>query len=81
LICLWADQYREGLLTHDEFKTLVVGRFAVMYMRHLYERSIGMYDLAKKAIHEEDRLLMYREIELGIRKPISLAPAKFSFLC
>jgi hypothetical protein len=33
LICLWADQYQEGLLTVDEFKTLVVGRIAVMHMK------------------------------------------------
>jgi hypothetical protein len=33
LICLWADQYREGLLTGDEFKTLVSGRITIMDMR------------------------------------------------
>jgi hypothetical protein len=33
LICLWFDQYRERLLTENEFKTLVAGRIAVMYMR------------------------------------------------
>jgi hypothetical protein len=33
LICLWSDQYRQGLLTQDEFKTLVAGRITVMYMR------------------------------------------------
>jgi hypothetical protein len=32
VICLWFDQYREGLLTGDEFKTLVAGRIAVIYM-------------------------------------------------
>jgi hypothetical protein len=33
LLCLWSEQYREGLLTGNDFKTLVSGRIAVMYMR------------------------------------------------
>jgi hypothetical protein len=33
LIRLWSDQYRQGLLTQNEFKTLVAGRIMVMYMR------------------------------------------------
>ncbi|MDR1072170.1 MAG: hypothetical protein LBL45_00630, partial [Treponema sp.] len=45
--CLWADQYKAGLLTHDEFKTLVAGRIVVMYMRD-QTRSEGMRSLAEK---------------------------------
>jgi hypothetical protein len=33
LICLWFERYREGLLTANDFKTLVAGRITVMYMR------------------------------------------------
>jgi hypothetical protein len=33
LICLWFEQYREGLLTANDFKTLVAGRITVMHMR------------------------------------------------
>jgi hypothetical protein len=33
LLCSWSEQYREGLLTGNDFKTLVSGRIAVMYMR------------------------------------------------
>ena len=35
LICSWFDQYREGLLTETDFKTLAAGRITVMYMREL----------------------------------------------
>jgi hypothetical protein len=31
LICLWADQYREGLLTREEFETLVAGRIRYLF--------------------------------------------------
>jgi hypothetical protein len=33
LIDLWFGQYQEGLLAANDFKTLVAGRIAVMYMR------------------------------------------------
>jgi hypothetical protein len=33
LICLWFGQYQEGLLSANDFKTLVAGRITVMYMR------------------------------------------------
>jgi hypothetical protein len=33
LLCLWLEQYREELLTGNDFKTLVSGRIAVMYLR------------------------------------------------
>jgi hypothetical protein len=33
LLCSWSEQYREGLLTGNDFKTLVSGRIAVMYLR------------------------------------------------
>jgi hypothetical protein len=72
LICLWADQYQAGLLSPDEFKTLVAGRIAVMYMRHP-TRSEGMYALAEKARKKADRLFMRRELALGIQRPISVA--------
>ncbi|MDR0723480.1 MAG: hypothetical protein LBF75_11965 [Treponema sp.] len=35
LICLWSDQYRQGLLTQDEFKTLVAGRIVITIIRCL----------------------------------------------
>jgi hypothetical protein len=73
LICLWADQCQAGLLTQDEFKTLVAGRIAGMYMRHP-TRSEGMYALAKKTREKVDRLFMRRELELGIQRPINVAP-------
>jgi hypothetical protein len=40
LICLWFGQYQEGLLTADEFTTLVAGRAAVMYMREQTTEAI-----------------------------------------
>jgi hypothetical protein len=73
LICLWADQYQAGLLTPDEFKTLVAGRIAVMYMRGP-TRSEGMYSLSAKARAKVDRFFMRRELELGIQRPINVAP-------
>jgi hypothetical protein len=33
LICLWFGQYQDGLLSANDFKTLVAGRITVMYMR------------------------------------------------
>jgi hypothetical protein len=80
LICLWFEQYREGLLTADEFKTLAAGRVAVMYMRDQagIER---MRSLAEKMRQKADPLFMYRELDLGIQMPISLALAGFSLLC
>jgi hypothetical protein len=71
LICLWADQYQAGLLTQDEFKTLVTGRIAVMRMRD-QTRSEGMYSLAEKTRKKVDRLFMCRELELGIQHPSGL---------
>jgi hypothetical protein len=68
LICLWADQYQAGLLTQDEFKTLVSGRITVMRMKD-QTRSEGMYFLAKKTRTKVDRLFMRRELELGIQHP------------
>ncbi|MDR1218647.1 MAG: hypothetical protein LBK73_03445 [Treponema sp.] len=56
LICLWAGQYKAGLLTHDEFKTLVAGRIVVMYMRD-QTRSEGMGALAEKTRKKVDRSL------------------------
>ena len=55
LICLWSDQYREGLLSRDEFKTLVAGRIAVMYRRDQADKTGGMRALAKKTMEEVDR--------------------------
>jgi hypothetical protein len=40
LICLWADQYQAGLLSYDEFKTLVAGRITVMRMRDQTEAAL-----------------------------------------
>jgi hypothetical protein len=74
LICLWADQYQAGLLTQDEFKTLVAGRITVMCMSGR-QTGIGMKALAEKTRKKVDRLFMYRELELGIQRPISVAPA------
>ena len=80
LICLWADQYREGLLTEDEFKTLVVGRIAIMYMREQADGG-GMRALAEKTRERVDRFFLSRELELGIRRVASLSPAGFPLLC
>jgi hypothetical protein len=33
LICLWFEQYREGLLSANDFKAMVADRITVMYMR------------------------------------------------
>jgi hypothetical protein len=71
LICLWADQYQEGLLKQGEFKTLVAGRIAVMRMRD-QTLSEGMKALAEKTRKKVDRLLMCRELKLGIQHPGSL---------
>ncbi|MDR2742247.1 MAG: hypothetical protein LBB98_08875, partial [Treponema sp.] len=51
LICLWADQFRQGLLTQDEFKTLVAGRITItlrdyLTASHLKEGAAGMRSLA-----------------------------------
>jgi hypothetical protein len=72
LICLWAAQYRQGLLTQDEFKTLVTGRIVVMYMRD-QPRSEGMRALAEKTRKKVDSLFMYRELYLGIQHPDGLS--------
>jgi hypothetical protein len=78
LICLWADRYQAGLLTQDEFKTLVAGRITVMCMRGR-QTGIGMKALAEKTRKKVDRLFMYRELELGIQRPISAAPTDVDY--
>ena len=80
LICLWSDQYREGLLSRDEFKTLVAGRIAVMYMRDQAGDG-GMRALAKKTRERVDRYFYSRELKMGIRKATSLDTAGFPLLC
>jgi hypothetical protein len=82
LICRWADQYRQGL----EFKTLVAGRIAIAVhdysaISRLKTDTGGMKSLAEKTRQKVDRLLMYRELQLGIHGPTSLAPAGFPLLC
>jgi hypothetical protein len=64
LICLWSDQYREGLLTQDEFKVLVAGRIDVLKMG-----ALGMRALAEETRIKVNRRFMYREWELGIQPP------------
>jgi hypothetical protein len=59
LICLWAGQYRAGLLTDNEFKTLVSGRIAVMYMREQVNNG-GMRFLAEKTRAKTDRSFLLR---------------------
>jgi hypothetical protein len=81
LICLWADRYREGLLTQDEFKTLVTGRIVVMYRRDQADVTGGMRALAKKTKEKVDRFFYLRELKMGIRKVTSLAPGEFPLLC
>jgi hypothetical protein len=76
LICLWADQYRQGLLTQDEFKVLVAGRIAIASrdysaISRLKTGTGGMKSLAEKTRQKVDRLFMYRERELGIQGPTS----------
>jgi hypothetical protein len=71
LICLWADQYRQGLLTQDEFKTLVAGRIVIAardysVISRLKTDTNGMRSLAEKTRIKVDRLFMYRELQLGI---------------
>jgi hypothetical protein len=66
LICLWFDQYQEGLLAENDFKTLVAGRIAVMYMRN-QAPDRGMKALAEKTRAKVDRLLLLQELKLGIR--------------
>ena len=51
LICLWFDQYREGLLTANDFKTLVAGRITVLYMKEQILRGI----VAAKTAYPIDR--------------------------
>jgi hypothetical protein len=50
-----------------------------MYMRD--PGVEGMKSLAEKSRKKVDRLFVYRELELGIQKPISLAPAEYPLLC
>jgi hypothetical protein len=78
LICLWADQYQAGLLTQDEFKTLVAGRITVMRMRD-QTHSEGMYSLAAETRKKVDRLFMCLELKLGIQRPISAALADVDY--
>jgi hypothetical protein len=86
LICLWSEQYREGLLTRNEFKVLVAGRVALAvrsYPSGSYRKAEAgsMRFLTEKARKNTDRLLMYRELEMGIKKPISLALSGGPLLC
>jgi hypothetical protein len=86
LICQWSDQYRQGLLTQDEFKVLVAGRIAIAArdysaISRLKTDTNGMRSLAEETRIKVDRRFMYRELELGIRGPTSLAPADFPRLC
>jgi hypothetical protein len=80
LICLWAEQYREGLLTQDEFKPLVAGRIAVI---RIWEQADygGMRAPAEKTREKTDRFFFLRERKLGIRRIGSLTPAQFPLLC
>jgi hypothetical protein len=82
LICLWSDQYREGLLTQDEFKVLVAGRIAITVhdysaISRLKTGTNGMRALAEETRIKVDRHFMYREVELGIRGPASLVLVGF----
>jgi hypothetical protein len=86
LICLWSDQYWQGLLTRDEFKVLVAGRIVIA--AHDYSATSrlktdtnGMRSLAEKTKQKVDRLFMSRELQLGIHGPTSLAPDEFPILC
>jgi hypothetical protein len=86
LIGLWSDQHRQGLLTRDEFKTLVTGRIIITlrdYSTTSYLKADmgSMRFLAEKTRKNVDRLLMYRELELVIKRPISLAPVEYPLLC
>jgi hypothetical protein len=86
LICLWSDQYRQGLLTQDEFKTLVTGRIIItlrdcLTISHLKAGAESMRFLAEKTKKNVDRFFMYRERELGIQGPISLAQAPYPLFC
>jgi hypothetical protein len=76
LLCQWSDQYRRGLLTQNEFKVLVAGRIDVLKMS-----ALGMRSLAEETRIKVDRRFMYRELQLGIQGPTSLATVEFPFLC
>jgi hypothetical protein len=79
LICQRSDQYRQGLLTQDEFKVLVADRVTVMYMKN--QAGIGgMKPLAEKTKQKADRFFMYRELRLGIHRPASLVPGAGNIL-
>jgi hypothetical protein len=72
LICLWSDQYRQGLLTQDEFRTLATGRIALavrdyLAISHLKAGAESMRSLAEKTRKNVDRFFIYRERELGIQ--------------
>ena len=81
LICLWAYKYLAGLLTEDEFTTLVAGRIAVMYMRDQADVTGGMRSLAKKTKEKADRFFLLQELKLGIIRIGRLAPDEFPLLC
>jgi hypothetical protein len=76
LICQWADQYRQGLLTQGEFKVLVADRIDILNID-----TGGIKSLEEKTKQKVDRLFMYRELQLGIHGPTSLAPVEFPLLC
>ena len=80
LICSWFDQYREGLLTENDFKTLVAGRITVMYMREQAD-GVVMRALAKKTREKTGRSFLLYELKLGIKRIGSLAPGEFPLLC
>jgi hypothetical protein len=74
LICLGPEQYRQGLLTQDEFKTLVAGQIVILVHDYLtiscsrLKAGAGsMKFLAENTRKKVDRLFMYRELELGIQ--------------
>jgi hypothetical protein len=46
-----------------------------------FTQATGMRFLAEKTKKNVDRLFMSWEVEMGIRRPISLAPAKYPLLC
>jgi hypothetical protein len=81
LLCLWGEQYQEGLLTANDFKTLVADRIAIVAhdysaISRLKINTGSMRSLAEKTRIKVDRLFMYRELQLGIHGPTSLAPVE-----
>jgi hypothetical protein len=55
LLCLWTDQYQAGLITREEFKTLLVGRIVIIireyYLQRLRESGRWKYTDTKIRSH------------------------------